>query len=230
MITEAPRRGWWTATVIVALAMIAALTMLRGVPGQIACDGGVALDPILRFEWMTSHGEMATLFGTNPCATRLALAMDAVNRIDVMAFIPAFTLFQILGAMALRPRGRWLALFAINMAIIAAGCDLLEDRILFSLSLMARTGDVPDPIWFAQLFWFVRVKFALLALVAMILGWLVSNRAGRGGRAAGSAMIGGGLIALAGLASPALLGLGIGAAWITLLIVAIISLAKPQLL
>ena len=222
----------WVLCLIAALAMIGAMVAMGQMPNQTACDGDASLRPILRFEWLTSVAQFQHLFGADPCRSQLALAMDAVNRIDVMAYIPAFTAFQLFAALAMRGPtgvgGRLAALFVINAALIAAGCDMLEDRVLFNLAAIARMGDGVDPIWFAQLFWFVRVKFALLALCAVALGWLVGRRPGMGWAAARWLMIGSGAVGLAGLVWPHLLAPGIGAAWAVLFVVAIVSAVRLQ--
>lgn len=218
----------WALCLIAALVMVAAMIAMGQVPHQVACDGDASLRPILRFEWLISTAQFQHLFGAEPCRSQLALAMDAVNRIDVMAYIPAFTAFQLFAAWAMRANGRLAALFVINAALIAAGCDMLEDRVLFNLAAMARMGDGVDPIWFVQLFWFVRVKFALLALTAIALGWLVGKWPGLGWAAARWLMMAGGAVGLAGLVWPHLLAPGIGAAWALLFVVAIVRVVKPQ--
>ena len=216
----------WGLCIIAAVVMTVVMVLMGQVPHQLACDGDAVLPPILRFEWMTSTADLASLFGDDPCRSQLSAAMDAVNRIDVMAYIPAFTAFQLLAAWALRWDGRLLAIVAINAAIIAAGCDLLEDRTLFLMSWTARSGQVPDAALFAQLFWFVRVKFGLLAIAAILLGWLVGRRAGPGWQVARWLMVAGGTVGLAGLVWPQLLAPGIGAAWAVLMVVAIVRVIR----
>ncbi|MEK6541096.1 MAG: hypothetical protein AABZ45_03135 [Pseudomonadota bacterium] len=217
----------WALCLLAALVMIGAMIAFTGVPGQMACDGGTALDPLLRFEWMTTPAEFARFFGVDPCRTQLSLTMDAMNRIDVAAFIPAFTAFQLFAAWALRRDGRLAAFFVINAALIAGGCDMLEDRVLFNLAAIARMGDAVDPVWFGQLFWFVRVKFALLALGAIALGWLVGRRPGRGWMVACWMMMAGGAASVFGIFIPQLLTFGTAIAWLILLIVAIARVIFP---
>lgn len=219
----------WALCLISALVMIGAMVAMGQVPHQTACDGDAPLRSILRFEWLTSGAQFQQLFGAEPCRSQLALAMDGVNRIDVMAYIPAFTAFQLFAAWAMRGHGRLAALFVVNAALVAAGCDMLEDRVLFNLAAIARMGDgVVDPVWFGQLFWFVRVKFGLLALAAIALGWLVGKRSGLGWSAARWLMAIGGVVGLAGLVWPHLLAPGIGVAWAALFVVAIMGAVRLQ--
>lgn len=226
-------RLMWILCVVAGLVMIGAMVVMGQVPHQRACDGGAAVGAhsvMFRFEWILNAADFQTLFGAEPCRSQLALAMDGVNRIDVMAYIPAFTLFQLCAAWAMRVDGRWLALFVINAALIAAGCDMLEDNILFSLSATARLREAIEPTGLEQLFWFVRVKFALLALAAMTLGRLVGARAGIGWHLASWAMMLGGAVGLAGLVWPQLLAPGIGATWLVLMVVALVRIVRaPRL-
>ncbi|MEQ1508871.1 MAG: hypothetical protein ABL909_00550 [Sphingopyxis sp.] len=218
----------WILCVVAGLAMIAAMVAMGQVPHQVACDGNASLRPILRFEWLTSAAQFQQFFGAEPCRSQLALAMDGVDRIDTMAYIPAFTLFQLFAAFAMRANGRLAALFVINAALIAAGCDLLEDHRLFSLSAIARMREAIEPAGLEQLFWFVRVKFGLLALAAIALGRLVGARSGKGWRITSWAMMGSGAVGLAGLVMPQLLAPGIGAAWALLFGVALVRVVRPQ--
>ncbi|MEQ1687753.1 MAG: hypothetical protein ABL874_04185 [Sphingopyxis sp.] len=223
-------RTLWILCVVAGLVVIAGLVAMGQVPDQIACDGDASLRSIFRFEWLTSAAQFQQFFGAEPCRSQLALAMDAVNRIDAMAYIPAFTLFQLFAAWAMRVDGRLAALFVVNAALIAAGCDLLEDNILFSLSATARLPEAIEPVGLEQLYWFVRVKFGLLALAAMALGRLVGERGGRRWQAASWAMMAGGVVGLAGLAMPQLLAPGIGVAWAILFVAAIVRSVRGDTL
>lgn len=229
MTGSTPYPRWpWLVCLVAAVAMIAALSMFSAIPGQTPCDGDQTLDAMIRFEWVRSAAELAQLFGQEPCRSTLADAMDAMNRVDVNLFIPAFTLFQIAAAWVLRRDGRLLGILVINAALIAGACDFIEDGHLVGLTAALRMEAPIDQAVIDQLFWLVRTKFALLAFNAILLGWLIGKRAGSGWRLAKWLMVAGGLIGLAGLAQPALLGLGIGLAWVTLLIVAAVRAVRPH--
>lgn len=220
-------RWAWLLCLTAAAVMVGAMVAMGGVPNQQACGGDSPLSAILAFEWVRSPTELATFFGQDPCRTALATAMDAVNRIDVMVYIPAFTAFQLFAAWALRANGRLVGILAINCALVAAGCDLLEDSQLFLLSWAARADNAADPDALASLFWLVRTKFALLAFNGLVFGWLVGCWPGRGWMAARWLMVGGGLVGLAGLAMPQYLSAGIGLVWLVLLIVALVRTVRP---
>lgn len=216
----------WLLCLMAGAVMLWAMGAMGAVPGQVVCDTGNSLRAILRFEWINNPAELASLFGQEPCTTTLANAMDGVNRIDVAAYIPAFTVFQLFAAWGLMRVNRRIALFAVVCALIAGACDLAEDRILFAMADAMRSGEpvaqaAIDPLW-----WFVRVKFGLLAVAAIALGRLV-QAAGRGWWIAGAFMIVGGLVGLAGLIMPALLAPGIGVAWVVLMIAAAVRAWRP---
>ncbi len=207
----------WMLCLAAGLVLVGLTILLGGVEGMRACDGGTALDPMIRFEWVRSVTDVQALFGDEPCRSTLAAAMDRANRIDIFAYIPTFTLFQLLAAWALRGAGRRIALTASVAAIVAALCDQAEDQILLAITaaLPGEQGQID------LLFWLVRVKFALLAFAAACIGLLLV-RARDATRWHGLAMIGAAAVALAGLAEPRLLTAGIGLAWAALLFAAVI--------
>ena len=209
---------------LVAGVVLVALTILMGAAGGVrACDGVTSPDAMIRFEWVRTVDEVRTLFGEEPCRSSLAAAMDRMNRIDVLAYIPTFTLFQVFAALALRGSGRGVAMAAIGAAVVAAICDQWEDQILLAI-----TGALPgEQPMIDRLFWLVRIKFALLAFAAACLGLLLARSRGAT-RWLGMAMILGAVIALAGLAQPQLLTPGIALAWAALLIAAAIRVVRPS--
>ena len=215
------RRILWALALIAGLVIIGTAYYFSTI-AQHACDG-VAGDSMLRFELVRSVGDLQALFGSDPCRTTLANGFDAVNRIDVMVFIPAFTVFQIFLALALRGHGRWIALFIVNAALVAAACDLYEDQHLFALASQLRAGHAPQEMLLGPLFWLVRVKFALLAINCIALGQLLSRRGTHASRWMAYGVKFGGFLGLLGLYWHALLGLGITIAWALLAIAAVHS-------
>jgi hypothetical protein len=214
-------RTAWILCLVAGVALVA-LTVVMGAAGGVrACDGITSPDAMIRFEWVRTVEEVRTLFGDEPCRSSLAAAMDRMNRIDVLAFIPAFTLFQIFAALALRGSGKGVAMAALAAAIVAAICDQWEDQILLAI-----TGALPgEQAMIDRLFWLVRIKFALLASAAACLGLLLARSRGAA-RWLGMAMILGAVIALAGLAQPQLLTPGIALAWAALLIAAAVQVVR----
>lgn len=211
----------WRLCLVVGLVLVGLTLLIGSVEGMRACDGSAALDPMIRFEWVRTVDEVRALFGAEPCRSTLAGAMDGANRIDIFAYIPTFTLFQLFAAWALHRWGRHVALTAAAAAIVAAVCDQAEDQILLAItaSLPGEQGQID------MLFWLVRVKFALLAVAGACLGLLLTRRTGAT-RWLGIAMIVGAAVALVGQAAPQLLTPGIALAWTALLIAALISVVR----
>lgn len=213
----------WTLCAVAGAAVIGITVLMGAVEGVEACDGVHSPGPVIRFEWVRTVQDVQTLFGEEPCRSRLAAGMDRVNRIDLAAFIPAFTLFQLFAAWALRGHGRVLATFVAMAAFVAALCDVAEDRLL-----LAMTAALPgQQALIDPLFWLVRAKFGLLAVAAAGLGLLLTRSAGVP-RWIGYVMIACGAAALAGLADPRLLGPAIGVAWAALLAAALIGVFRKQ--
>ncbi|MCC7395375.1 MAG: hypothetical protein IT553_11070 [Sphingomonadaceae bacterium] len=218
------KRLFWALALVAGLVIIGTAIYFSTI-AQHACDG-VAGDSMLRFELVRSVAELQALFGTDPCRTTLANGFDAVNRIDVMVFIPAFTAFQLFLALALRGHGRWISVFIVNAALVAAACDLYEDQHLFALASQMRAGHAPQEMLLGPLFWLVRVKFALLALNCIELGQLLSRRGTQGARWSAYAVKAGGFVSLVGLYWHQLLGLGITIAWAIMLVVALLAVLR----
>ena len=227
------RRWFWLLAVFAGVAVGIGAAAIGNVPHQVACDGNHGLAAILRFELATSPADVAALFGSGQCMRLLTAAMDAVNRIDSAAFIPAFTVFQVTAALALRgyhaghAGSRLLALAVINMALVAGGLDMMENFRLFAIGWTVQAGNPVSSAAVEPLFWVVRAKFALLALAAGGLGVLVSRLGGRTMMVAGVAIIAGAACALAGVMAHALLTPGIAAAWIMMWLVAIAQTIRP---
>lgn len=221
-------RMWWGLCVAAGAVMLAMTVMMGAVPGQVACDGDLSLGAMLRFELVRSPADIDALFGGDPCRATLAGALDAMNRIDVKAFIPAFTLFQIFAAGAMCGRGRELAYAVIAAAMVAGACDLLEDRILFSIADQVRSGGSTYAVPFTMLSAFVHAKFALLAIAAVLLGLLARRESGWLAKFGGLTMIAGGLCSLAGTILPALLSTGLVLAWAVLLLIAVMGAVRSM--
>ena len=128
----------WSLCLAAGLVLVGFTILLGSVENMRACDGVTALDPMIRFEWVRTDDDVRALFGEEPCRSTLAAAMDRSNRIDVFAYIPTFTLFQLLAVWALRRHGRRLAIAAAVAAIVAALCDQAEDQILLAITAALR--------------------------------------------------------------------------------------------
>ncbi|MEZ5708532.1 MAG: hypothetical protein R3E02_03975 [Blastomonas sp.] len=214
------QRLWWRLTLLAGIAMLAITIAFTRIEGLALC-GPSDLRDVLAFEFARGPDDIATIFGGEPCTSRLVAAFTRHTWLDILGYIPAFTLFQIFAALALRQQGSRLAGLVIGAAIIAGLCDQAEDQILLAI-MAALPGTQSMTAW---LFPFVITKFALLAINCILIGLLVWRRTG-GWRIAGGIMMLGGAVGLAGTLARSLYGLlaaGIGPAWVALLIVALLS-------
>ncbi len=187
------------------------------IPGLIACGPTHGVGPVLAFEFIRSPADVVALFGSEPCRSAFAAAQGNALLLDALGFIPAYTAFLILAAIAgtaRHPTGK----YVIAAVAIAGVCDQVEGVLLHRI-----LSDLPgDPSLIDVLWWPVHVKFALLA--AGTLGIVVLLLASRriGGIVAAVPMGLGALTAFAGLIdspSPVMM-IGFAVAWITLLLCA----------
>ncbi|MES2056991.1 MAG: hypothetical protein V4564_13730 [Pseudomonadota bacterium] len=188
------------------------------IPGLVACGPAGDLGAIIAFEFVRTPAEVALLFGSDPCRSALIAAQKTGLLLDAFGFIPAYTAFLILGALAAGGRGSRRMLI-IAMLVIAGLSDEIEGVLMYAiLRDLPGTQSLVDLLW-----WAVHIKFALLALgtagigVALIAGrkWLAT--------VFGLILLGGGLYALYGLTLFPAGGMMIGftLAWVALLVAAL---------
>lgn len=156
-------RFWAIATVatgLVTLGMSIAFAMLPEVQAAGVCFERGA---VIQFEFARNLSDLIAIFGEpqSACRPLVVTAMDAVNQLDVWAFILTYTLFCICAATFLAD-GIWqrpLVIIAIGAALLAAAADYLETVTLLALT---QTIDAPAALLqYSQLgAW---SKFALLA-------------------------------------------------------------------
>jgi hypothetical protein len=214
------------------------------IPGLVACGPSGGLGPIIAFEFVSTPGDVAALFGSEPCRSTLVSAQKIGLLLDGLGFIPFYTAFLVLAAFGsspakagVQPRAarKWAPAFAgeqpvralIILTLIVAGlCDEVEGGILYAI-----LGDLPgtqpliDALW-----WPVHVKFALLSLGTFGIGALLARTLRPIGVVAGSVVAGGAAKALHGLAVdlPAMMG-GFTIAWMTILLCALAGAVRPSL-
>ena len=160
-------RFWAIATIVtgvVTLGISAAFAMLPEVQAAGECFQRGA---VIQFEFARNLADLIAIFGEpqSACRPLVITAMDAVNQLDVWAFIPAYTLFCICAALFLAD-GVWqrpLVIIAIGAALLAAAGDYLETITLLSITQLI---DAPGALLhYSQLgAW---SKFALLAAHAV---------------------------------------------------------------
>ena len=160
-------RTAWRLSVLAGLVAFACSFAFGKIPGLIACgtyDGSGQLGPILAFELARTPGDVAALFGGGPCRATFVAAQNTGLWLDALGFIPFYTLFLVLAAIA-ASRG-WFRRGLVALLLIAGLSDEIEGVIMWRI--MAALPGTPgqlDALW-----WAVHVKFALLALGTTAIG------------------------------------------------------------
>jgi hypothetical protein len=207
-----------------SLAITVAFRMLDAVKAAGACmtDGSV-----IAFEFADTPAKLAAVFGSEACTPLVIAGMDAVNRLDIAAYIPAYTAFAICAAIWLAGRA-WapLALAAIAAALVACTADLIETITLLQIT-KDLVGAEPMLPRAAAAAW---TKFFALAVHALVLAVICM-------RASPRRLILGGLLVLpivgATLAwldqsRTGLMTLGFVLSWTPMLLVAIREAVWPR--
>ena len=180
----------------------------------------------MAFELARSPTEVATIFGSGACRATLMAAQVKGLWLDGLAFIPSYTAFLVLAALALRRQAPRLALAAIAAVLTAGLLDEIESGLLYGI-----LRDLPgSPTLIALLYGEVRAKFALLALGGLLIGWLfVVHR--RPGMVFAVPMVGGalfsGMLIASNMHAPALMQ-GYRWSWTALLVAALIGSFWPR--
>jgi hypothetical protein len=215
----------WRWAVLAGLIALATSIGFGSIEGIKACSQSG--DAILNFEFVRTPEEVAALFPAD-CRAVHVEAQRSGLWLDALVFIPAYSAFLMLSLAALLredPSGsRRGASIGMVLTLIAALCDQFEGFQLFAiLNSMPGTQAGID-----QLIPAVRAKFALLALVVILAGWLHLRRPGWR-RIAGTLVVAGGVWSMAGLiVDRAWLIQGSALAWLALLVTNILlSIRRP---
>ncbi len=215
---------YWRWAALAALGVIGCTIGFALIPNIAACGH---LDAILAFEFVTSPGDVARLFPAS-CRAAHVTAQYRGLALDALGFIPIYSSFLILCLLALRDDGRagggGIVRAAIGMTLLAAACDQFEGVQLYRL-----LGNLPgDQDIIDLLMPAVRIKFALLALVVVVIGGLLFRRGGWHVPVA-VLLIAASLVSLAGLfGNRALVMQGSSLAWLVLIMVALIKAVRTE--
>lgn len=160
-------RFWAIATAITGVLTLGISISFAMLPEVTAAGDCFQRGAVVQFEFARNLVDLISIFGERESACRplVVTAMDAVNHLDIWAFIPIYTLFGICAALFLA-NGVWqrpLVIIAIGASLLAAAGDYLETVTLLSLT---QTLDAPAGLLqYSQLgAW---SKFALLAAHAV---------------------------------------------------------------
>jgi hypothetical protein len=166
-------RTAWRLCVLAGLIAFVCSWGFGHIPGLVACGpvpGG--LSPIIGFELTRTPADVAALFGAEPCRSTLVGAQWTGLWLDALGFIPSYTAFLILAAIA-ASRGR-LRIAIVAMLIVAGLSDEVEGLVMGGI--MKALPGTPEQL--GQLYWAVRVKFGLLALATTLIGLAVVRLGG----------------------------------------------------
>ncbi|MFZ4606584.1 MAG: hypothetical protein ACOYM5_10030 [Caulobacter sp.] len=119
-----------TLTGLATLGVTLAFQQLAAVKAAGTCMGPGS---VVQFEFARTPADLAALFGPAVCHQPVIAGMEAVNHLDIAAYIPSYTAFAILAALWLGGRSR-LALAAIALAVVAFVADMVETTTLLQIT------------------------------------------------------------------------------------------------
>jgi len=168
-MTTINSRLWPALTAITgvgALAITVAFRMLSEVKAAGACAAG---DAVLKFELATKMSDLDAIFGGPACSSKVITAMDAVNHLDIAAYIPTYTAFGICAAIWLGGRLRApLVQAAVALALLAFAADMVETT---GLLRMTRDLGAAEPL-LGRVSTAAWIKFGALAVHALVLAMI----------------------------------------------------------
>jgi len=213
-------------TLIFGLATLGVFVAFRFLPEvQGATMLGDLPSFVSSFQRAETLADLAVLFGVPPDAASLA-AMNALNTLDLYAFIPSFTIFLIAGVFMLAgaPNGP-LPWAAIVFVLIGAGADVIETSRQLGLGRDFSNAEAYLPI--APWHW---LKYGALGLNGLAVAGLCFLRGPRRYVLGFAALLPlpAVLAAWAGLAEPRVFAIALTLYWVALLVAAGFSLVRAK--
>lgn len=226
-------RGWAVATLLFGAGALAMIIVFALLPEMRAASACLPPGSVVQFELARGSADLATLFGAPdaPCRPLAVAAMDAVNRLDMLAFIPLYTAFCVGAALllaggAVRPLAAAGALFAL----LAAAADYVETTTLLKI-----TGALDDPsaleFHLLYLSWGAWSKFALLAAHAFAcagLCWVGERRRPMVGVLLLAPALGTAMAAFDHYRFANVMNAAFAAAWLALFVVALMEVMRKR--
>ena len=224
-------RFWPIATIITGVATLGISIAFAMLPEVRAAGECFPRGAVIQFEFARNLSDLIAIFGEpqSACRPLVVPAMDAVNVVDIWAFIPAYTLFCICAALFLAG-GEWkrpLVIIAVGAALLAAVGDYLETITLLSIS---QTIDAPGGLLqYSQLgAW---SKFALLAAHAVFCAgicYLSEKKRYTLGAILILPLFGVLAVAYDHVTLSNIMSAGFAVAWVALLVMAIVSVVRGR--
>lgn len=160
----------WGAVVagVATLAITVTFTLLPEVSAAVRACGG-RTPSLVRFQLALNVTDVLEALGpAGPCRDAAIVAMDAVNRLDLHAYIATYGVFLLLSLLVImneaRMRGYWLAALVVLAALIA---DVNETS-----RQLAITADLPNAERHILVLMVAsRTKFIGIAIAALAASW-----------------------------------------------------------
>lgn len=167
---QTSKRTWPLLTVAAGVAVIGVTLGFAALPDVVAGQAArcyATTPPVIPFEFARTVAEASALFGTGDCRALSLAAMDAINRLDIAGYIPAYTLFAVFGAIfAARGDRPPLVLLAILAAVGAFVADMVETTTLLAITKDMATATDAMTVRASTAAW---IKFGLLAVYAALM-------------------------------------------------------------
>lgn len=213
------------ATAVLGLVTLVVFLLLGSSPAVRAAyepaEVGVAVS---EFQRAATPADLAAVFGAPADPAKLA-AMDAVNTLDLYAFVPAYALFLAAAAIMLGGlRNAW-TWAGVGFALIGAGADAVETwkQLQLTADLENAAAHLPIAPWH----W---LKYGALALNGLAVAALCFTAAPRRWMLGVVALAPAPLVAAAytGVSSPRLFSAAFALYWIALLVVGVIQTVRAK--
>lgn len=212
-------------TLILGLATLAAFIALGAQPAvrEVYAAGEVSTY-VSAFQRSETQGDIAAVFGSPFDSAKIA-AMDALNTLDLYAFIPAYALFLVAAAIMLGGlNNRWTQI-AIIFGLLGAVGDVIETWKQLQLTADIENAEAHLPI--APWHW---LKYAALALNGVAVASLCFTAPKKRWILGGVALASFPLVVLAymGAVTPRAFAATFALYWIALLVIAAIETIRPS--
>lgn len=225
------QRFWAILTAVAGLLSLAVMVKFSQLSQVVAAKACFTQGAVVQFELARTHADVLKIFGPpdSPCRAPAIAAMDAVNHLDLAAYIPSYTLFAVFAALWLAVgRKSLLPRLAVLAAIVAAIGDYFETTTLLRMTAPLDYSDLSDLSILQAGTW---TKWGLLAVHGVLLGLAVLSTAPRR-RILGVLLFLPTPGVIAAYIDPAryagLMSLGFLAAWLPLLLFAIKDAVWPS--